>query len=643
MRTPSSFAPARAPARLCLVAVALALLPASGTAQETDTTRLANPDTLTPVPADSFILVDTILEPGDTVTVEADLADTLAADTTTPPPRLVPLPLRRPLEPGFAEGVWEWDRGALLRSTALNLADLIERVPGLTRVRSGYYGQPELVVATYALTGDVEVLLDGFPYDPLTGTTVDLASIGITDLERVRVERRGGRLRVELTQLEHPAPRGGFETSPDTGATYTRVEIATGDLDTDGLAGVFMAPRFLIGPFAAALSRLNSEGIGRAQEGQISSTWLRWSHLRPRWGVHAEYRRGGVDRAEGSVLAGEATRQDVVVRARARPWDPLTAEIYAAESEVDDRFIDSMTTELTTRHFGVRAAFDAWWLSTSAALRVRSGDGGPTLATELAGDLRPLGFLALSGEARHEDWAGRPLGALSAGVRLGPWLGARLFGEWSDGKHGVAWLENRLGPAEVERRHLRAGLDWTLGGWRLGAAAFTAEADSVAPPVLPGIGPFGSRTSALYPGFDIEGFEVTGRIPLYISSVGLEGSYTRVRAIGEETLTLFQPVEQARAAIVWHDLPLETAQFEVDIRLEGEYRGEMLAPGAQDDALVVVAPTQRVNFDMTLRVLDVHAYVSWQNILHDVELADLPGRVLPGQTAYFGVKWELWN
>jgi hypothetical protein len=136
---------------------------------------------------------------------------------------------------------------------------------------------------------------------------------------------------------------------------------------------------------------------------------------------------------------------------------------------------------------------------------------------------------------------------------------------------------------------------------------------------------------------------VSARIPLYYEPVGLEGSYTRLSAAAEGALAIFQPVEQGRAAIVWHDTPLETTQFEVELRLEGEYRGEMLVPGVEEGVVVVVAPVQRLNFDMTLRVLDIHAYLSWQNILHDLELRDLPDTVLPGQTAYFGVKWELWN
>ncbi|HUF13838.1 MAG TPA: hypothetical protein VMN78_12105 [Longimicrobiales bacterium] len=624
------------------LALGLVLAPATLGAQETDTVRLGAPDTVAPAPADSFMLVDSIIEPDDTVTVERDVEDSLAAE---PPPRLVPLPLPPPVEPGFAEGVWVWQRAALLRSTALSLGDLLERVPSLTRVRAGYYTQPELVVSPVALSGDIEVLLDGFPLDPLTSTTIDLSRIGLTDLERVRVERRGGRLRIELFSLEHPFPRGGFGTPGDSGSAYTRVEIATGDLDTDGLAGAFMAPRFLFGPFAVAISRLDSDGVLRREPGRSSSAWIRWGLLRPSWGVHAEYRRASVEREEGSAFPGEAMREDIVVRARARPFEFLTAELYGGHSEVDDVFLDSPSTELAITHFGLRTAYDRGPIGTRAALRFRNGDTRLDMAGEIAADVRPVSWAGVAGELRYEDWEGASFSSWVASGRLGPWLGARLFAEVTDGAHGLAWLVRPEGTPGVERALQRAGVDWVLGGWRLGVAAFRAEGDSVAPAALPGIGPSGSgsRVLSLYPGFEVGGVEAMFRVPLGFDPVGLEGSYTRLSAGDDGVHALFQPVEQARAAVVYHDLPLDSDQLEIELRLEGEYRGEMRAPGAEPGSVQTIEPINRLNFDLSIRVLDVHAYVSWQNILNWQDLNDLPGRTMPGQTAYFGVKWEMWN
>ncbi|HEX6588793.1 MAG TPA: hypothetical protein VF039_07200 [Longimicrobiales bacterium] len=618
------------------VGLALAFAPSFVAAQETDTLRVGQ-DTLPPMPADTFVLVDSIFEPDDTVTLERDsLADTLSV------PRLVPLPLPRPLEPSYANGVWQWNRAELLRSTAVSVADLLERIPGLSRFRAGWVTQPELVVSPAALSGDVEVLLDGYPLDPLTSTTLDLSRIGITDLERVRVERRGGRLCVELTPLEHPTPRGGYETTPDSGSAYTRVEIVTGDFDTDGLSGVFMAPRFLFGPFVAAISRLNSDGLGRTQPGRTTGAWLRWSLMRERWGIHAEYRRAGLRRDDSSPFPGGQTREEMIARARVRPWDPFTAELYAGHSEVDDEFIiDSVSTGLAGTHVGLRTAYDGAWAGTHAAVRLRNGDVGPDLAWELDAELTPLPWLALNGGFDAESWGERSAARWIAGAAVGPVYGARAFVELADGSHGIHWLGRPDGSPVVERSTQRAGVDWSLGGWMLGAAAFMAEGDSVAPPAIPGIGLSGARDLPLYPGFDVQGFEVSARVPLPWD-FALEGWYTRTGADGDPR-SAFQPVESGRVALAWHDLPLESVQLEVDARIELEYRGDMLAPDLSSGALMAVEGQPSLDFDLNIRVLDIHAWVSWQNILHNLERFDLPDQRLPGQAAYFGVKWELWN
>lgn len=620
-----------------LLAAALGgLTPAPATAQEPDTTG-ARPDSVrlpsvAPPAADTFAITDSILEPDDTLTVERELGDTLDAADAEPPPVLAPLRLPRPLERGFAEGVWVWDREALQRSTALNLAELLEGVASLNRVRAGYYGQPEVVASFLALPGDVELLLDGFPFDPLTSTTVDLSRIALTDLGRVRVERRGTRLRIELFSIELATPDA-----------YTDVRIATGDLDTDGLAGAFMAPRFLFGPFSASAERLSSDGTARANPANTSTAWIRWGLLRPRWGIHAEYRRGDVQREPDSAAPGEATREDMTVRARVRPWDVLTAELYAGHSSVEDLFIDTVTTEFDVTHWGLRTSYDGSWATTQAAVRFREDGDGPGLAAELLADVRPLSWIAVTGEVRHEDWDGESFRTYAAAGRIGPWFGARLFVEWADGEHGVPWLSRPEGSVGVERSLLRAGLDWQLQGWRVGAALLSARGDSVAPPAIAGMGPFGTRDLPLLPGFEVTGFEASFRVPIVWSPLGLEGHYTRLSGAGDGSLAIFQPVEQLRAALVYHGLPLASDQLEVQARLEGEYRGGMLAPTSEAGATAVVAPSRRVNFDLSIRVLDVRAYVSWQNILHRVDLEDVPGRLLPGQTAWFGVDWELWN
>jgi len=39
----------------------------------------------------------------------------------------------------------------------------------------------------------------------------------------------------------------------------------------------------------------------------------------------------------------------------------------------------------------------------------------------------------------------------------------------------------------------------------------------------------------------------------------------------------------------------------------------------------------------------VRALVRWENLTNRPDLADLPGRTLPGQRVFYGVKWQFWN
>ena len=50
-----------------------------------------------------------------------------------------------------------------------------------------------------------------------------------------------------------------------------------------------------------------------------------------------------------------------------------------------------------------------------------------------------------------------------------------------------------------------------------------------------------------------------------------------------------------------------------------------------------------LDFNLTIRILDLHAFVRWNNILHRLNQQDLPGRIFPGQRAFYGIKWSFWN
>lgn len=130
-----------------------------------------------------------------------------------------------------------FDRKQILSSGAINLADLLDRVPGITTFRTGWMAG--IHVAAY--TSDfkrVRVFYDGVERDAIDARNngvLDLDDIPIWTLDEVRIERMPGEVRVWLRGLTVQ------RTTP-----YTRVDIFTGDLNTNGFRGVF-ARRFANG------------------------------------------------------------------------------------------------------------------------------------------------------------------------------------------------------------------------------------------------------------------------------------------------------------------------------------------------------------------------------------------------------------
>src|SRR5438045_5284262 len=75
-------------------------------------------------------------------------------DSTKPKPDSVKLPLGRSTDPHTADigPQYTWNRSELWGSGALNLADLIERIPGITSLRTGYVNSQKFVAVNAQLS-----------------------------------------------------------------------------------------------------------------------------------------------------------------------------------------------------------------------------------------------------------------------------------------------------------------------------------------------------------------------------------------------------------------------------------------------------------------------------------------------------------
>ena len=133
-----------------------------------------------PLPPDSQAVLDTA-----TVRQRLDSlhADSLKADTLRAPTARA----EAPMLPETGTG-WRWNRDEMFASGALNLAELLERVPGAIQYRPSWVQGPQ-VVSFLGDPGAVRVFLDGVEMDaldPRTGNVLDLAEIPIWTLEEDR-------------------------------------------------------------------------------------------------------------------------------------------------------------------------------------------------------------------------------------------------------------------------------------------------------------------------------------------------------------------------------------------------------------------------------------------------------------------------
>lgn len=603
----------------------------------------------TPVPADTAgAVADTAAAP-DTVPVPDPAVQDSgagAADTLEPVEVLVSFP--RPDASGWRAGVWEWDRAALLASSAVTLTDLLERIPGAVPIRYGSYGNAEAVSLWGATAGLFEIVLDGYALDPLDGGVYDIGRLELVNLERVRVERVAGGVRVELETL-----------APVDHRPYSLVEAGTGQPRSNVFRGLFQAPRVLGGPLSLGIDRIDSRGMVVREPANAFTGWAKWGLIRDGAGLQLELRRSTAERTGPNGESLETARQDLILRARGAPAEGLTAEMFAGITGLEGGAAGA-DERIENTQLGARATFHTPLAWARAGARLRTHTALPIIEAEFGAGARPLPFLALNGDVRWSDWRdGRSGVAYSLRSELGPVLGVRPFAEFSAGPRGAPLLtDDEMKAVLLDRTAFRVGGELEIGRIRLGVARIGLSADSV-----PGFGLAFERPAApdpadagdgtgeeddaggsppirvgTVPAGDLVGWEVTGRIPLFWEPLALEGWYARWSGARS---WLYTPAQSWRAGLVYHHLPLPSGNLEIVARLEARHRGWMNV--LEPTGIAPVPAQTALDFGLNIRVMDVHAFLRWENVTARAGLHDLPGRPFARHRLLYGIKWSFWN
>jgi hypothetical protein len=579
-------------------------------------------------------------EPPDTLPTPPRLppADTLAEGQDTVPARrpVVRFPVLPPAPVGGpGTGVWVWDRAALLREAPVSLVDLLERIPGIATYRAGLFAQPEAVAGFGGTAGRVEIEVDGFVLDPLAASVLDLSQFGLGHLREVRVERRLGLLRIRL-----------LTEAPDHDLPYSRIEAGIGLPPTELFRGQLLVPHAVIGPLGIAVEWLDTEGTNRAEPADVFSAWARWAYTTDERGVQLELWRSTLRRRPASPWPGERFRQDLIVRARNRFAPALLGEVYAGRSLLEETLpaagdtLPAPDPSWDSFQAGARVLYQLPALALAGAVRYRSAAFLPAVEGVLEADAvaGPAALSAIAGYATWRDQDAAPWFNIRAELRPVPFAAA--FAEMTGGRRGAPLpADTLLRSMLTERSGWRAGVSATLGSRATGSlAAIGLDQDMAWPFGLP----FDSAAAPL-PVESIRGIEAHGRLVLWPGWLAIESWITDW---GQNPGWAWLPARSWRTALELHSLPLPSGNLELVGRLEALHRSGLLAfaPGAPpgEPATVAMPGFTQVNGYIHIRVIDVRAFIGWQDILgQDIEI--LPGRVHRGPRMMYGVKWSLWN
>jgi len=581
------------------------------------------------------------------------------AQVVSPPPSAVPIPI--PVQPKpdsgpdsarvkpdtikppigrFADPAlyeigpqYEWNRAQLFATGALTVVDLLDRIPGVTTLRSGWLATPQ--TATYdADFQRVRVFYDGVEIDNLdsrTGGVLDLSTVQLWSLEHLSVERSAGEVRIYMRSWR------AENTDP-----YTRVDIATGNEDTNLYRG-FYGKRFNNG----GVLQFGGQQFGVASprfagSGDALSLMTRVGIAKKGWSLDAFVQRHhatrDIERAVvGSppVLSLDATTTDAYIRAavggvESGPWAQVTVASLAFKGTTGpDRNVSATTLADTLERRQSETQYNLSAGYTLGAARFEVGDRlralGGTKYNGASGrfDLvTPIGVM--NGFVEHDGF--RKTTNADAGIRAQPLPFIALSGSVARSIPASSG-----GSTQPTTTSARAEVGLKLFGPWFSAGFITSGR-------RPGLAPVVYDTLLL----PTEAGRVSGRTASIRGPIrggfGIDAWVTKWDTAGR-----YQPLYQSRSEINYsNNFAKRFPRGDFEIRVAGifEYRGHTTFPLDAGDMQTDIAKT----LSGLLEIRIMRAVLSYQqrNIL-GYPYQVVPGFDMPRVLAIYGVRWDFWN
>jgi hypothetical protein len=530
---------------------------------------------------------------------------------------------------GFSYDVREWDRAEILSSNATSLVGLLtDLMPGFTPIRANYFnGVHQLTDGVFG-AGFVRILVDGRELPPLESGESDLVRIPIVYLDKVRVRRSPTGFVIEIfTRRQHESD------------AYARFGGGAGSPKLDLVHGVFSNGWGSAVTIGGAVDLLNVNSGDHLSDRLDFWAALAFMPGSNKTGFQLQFKNQTINRTANDQF--RQGRRDIAFTARREITPTLVADIALSNNRLT--LADSQL--VSVNRVGVTVAGSPRWGFARGAVSYQGGgDAFPSLGGNISAGVRIGSWLGLDVEADASTWQEFTAGSVGGGLALGPFtpvdLVLRVGG--ATGTRGVA----RPLTAEADSvsfDSFTGGLELTLGPYQLGARLMLQSVSRQ----LPFGAPFDLSLQP-GPGVDVTAYEgelagplipfgafIRGANPLTISG------FWRHQKAAENPQAFYLPADVARARLGWSQLFFK-GDLLVDLGLAAVYRSQMLTSAPGISSPVPVQKLTRLNVDFLLKIKDFRIFLRLDNLDRKVD-EDVVGFPYPNTVTIFGVKWEFLN
>jgi len=529
---------------------------------------------------------------------------------------------------------WRWRGDQVFQTGANSLAELLETIPGVRVMRSGFLIAPH-VVAWLGDPGRVRVFLDGVELDaidPRAGRGQDIGAIPLWNLDDVRVEATPGELRVHLQT---------WRVERTTAAT--RVDVLTGDAETNIYRGYF-ARRFQSGLGAQFGFQQMGQAIrDRGGDGDGLSMFVRVGVARERWSIDAVGQRDGRTRnatlredSPGSVppfsggLSSSYLRLALGSPDRSRTWAQVIAAGLAYREETPPTQlsggfgtapVDTVDTNAFRAQYTAAAGVRRGAASASAAARYRriAGEGVFSPSVRIRFEASRVAVRAFAERAGEDST-----------MHMDVWIQTHALG-WlslSAAASRRSPMDDHPDPASTI---LRAEAQLRVRG-----AEFTAgivSRDSARTPALPVFARGISASAAS----DASGLIYGLRIPVYKALIA------DINGTRWESVDLYRPKDEVRIRLgIDTEWRSRFPRGDFTVRASGTMvnYSQWLVP--TDDGIVSLAGARVYSTLLEVRIKS--ATIAWEFRNPDgARYETVPGYQMPRLINLYGVRWRFTN